>query len=325
MKHLLSLFRRARFFLLVLGVLGFMVAAATIWRSSALQADKQAEEKRQYQARIRDGVGREVRFASPGDASGAIRASVNSVDNFIFKRSGVKLSGPTKTRLAEMERLTLNGGTRRLSISELNDVLTSTAFERLGRLTDEEILHVDDTLRGFNAPDLPRRFARRGIYLPGRLVLISSEKFVGQLKAMRDQTNTPLGEILKGATHREIADVVHRRISTLSEAVPEKFAGAWDVTNDRDGDSGVSPLQAVLIAYSVASLDLLCGSEANLAKEMKGSQDWTTRYLGENYPSPDGHFAYGANGYLTSTPLDLVFDEQTINLMLDHIQERSAS
>src|SRR5438046_1340071 len=83
---------------------------------------------------------------------------VNSVDNFIFKRSSVKLSGPTKTRLAEMERLTLNGGTRRLSISELNDVLTTTAFERLGRLTDEEILHVDDTLRGFNAPDLPRRF-----------------------------------------------------------------------------------------------------------------------------------------------------------------------
>lgn len=302
-----------------------MVAAATIWRSSALQADKQAEEKRQYHARIRDGVGREVQFASPGDPPGTIRASVNSVDNFIFKRSGVKLSGPTKTRLAEMERLTLKGGTRRLSISELNDVLTSTAFERLGRLTDEEILHVDDTLRGFNAPDLPRRFARRVIYLPGRLVLISSDKFVGQLKALRDQTNTPLGEILKGATHREIADVVHRRISTLSEAVPEKFAGAWDTNNDREGDTGVTPLQAVLLAYSVASSDLLTGSEASLAKEMRGIQYGSSRLLGENYPSPEGHLACGVNGYITSTPLDLVFDEQTINRLLDHIQERSAS
>jgi hypothetical protein len=325
MKHLLSLFRRARFFLLALGVLGFMVAAATIWRSSALQADRQAEEKRQYHARIRDGVGREVQFASPGDPSGTIRASVNSVDNFIFKRSGVKLSGPTKTRLAEMERLTLNGSTRRLSISELNDVLTSTAFERLGRLTDEEILHVDDTLRGFNAPDLPRRFVRRVIHLPGRLVLISTDKFVGQLKAMRGQTNTPLGEVLKGASHREIEDVVHRRISTLSEAVPEKFAGAWDTNNDREGDTGVTPLQALVIAYSVASSDLLTGSEASLPKEMRGIQYGLSSLLGENYPSPEGHLAYGVNGYITSTPLDLVFDEQTINLLLDHIQERSAS
>jgi hypothetical protein len=324
MKHLLSLFRRARFFLLMLGTLGFMVAAVSVWRSSALQADKQTEGKRQYHARIRDGVGREVQFASPGDPSGVIRASVNSVDNFIFKRSGVKLSGPTKTRLAEMERLTLNGSTRRLSISELNDVLTSTAFERLGRLTDEEILHVDDTLRGFNAPDLPRRFGRRDIHLPGRSVLISSDKFVAQVKAMRDQTTTPLGEVLKAATHREIQNNIHRQIRDLSEAVPEKFVGTWDATNDRDGDMGVTPLQAVVIAYSVASSDLLCDSEANLVKNMKGFQDGATRYLGEKYPSPEGHFAFGVNGYIASTPLDLVFDEQTINLMLDHIQERSA-
>lgn len=325
MKHLLFLFRRARFFLLALAVLGLMVAAVSLWRSSALQADKQAEGKRQYRARIRDGVGREVQFASPGDPSGVIRASVNSVDNFIFKRSGIKLSGPTKTRLAEMEQRTLNGSTRRLRISELNEVLTSTAFERLGRLTDEEILHVDDALRGFNAPDLPRRFERRDIHLPGRSVLISSAKVVDQLKAMRDQTNTPLGEVLKAATHREIQNNVHRQIRDLSEAVPEEFIGAWDTTNDRDGDMGVTPLQAVLIAYSVASSDLLCDSETNLTKYMKGLQGGFARLLGEKYPSPEGHFAFGVNGYIASTPLDLVFDDQTINLMLDHIQERSAS
>jgi hypothetical protein len=58
---------------------------------------------------------------------------------------------------------------------------------------------------------------------------------------------------------------------------------------------------------------------------MKGLQDGLMRNLGEKYPSPEGHFALGANGYITSTPLDLVFDEQTLNRMLDHIQERSAS
>jgi hypothetical protein len=325
MKHLLLLFRRARFFLLVLGVLGMTVAGISVWKSSALQADKGAEGKRQYHARIRDGVGREVQFASPGDPPGLVHSSVNSVDNFIFKRSGVKLSGPTKNRIAEMERRTLNGEAKRLTISELNDVLTATAFERLGRLTDEEILHIDDTLRGFNAPDLPRRFGRRGINLPGQTILISSERFIDQLKAMRDQTNTPLGEVIKAATHREVQKTLHRQIRDLSEAVPEKFVGAWDVANNRRGDTGVTPLQAILIAYSVAGMDLLTGSQASLPKEMKGLQDGLTRIHGEKYPSPEGHLAYGVNGYITSTPLDLVFDEQTLNRMLDHIQERSAS
>lgn len=311
--------------MLALGVLGLMVAALSMWRSSALKTDKQAEEKRQFHARIRDGVGREVQFASPGDPSGVVRSSVNSVDNFIFKRSGVRLSGATKTRLAEMEELTLSGSTRRLSISELDQVLTDTAFERLGRLTDEEVLHVDDTLRGFKAPDLPKRYTRRAINLPGQSVLISSERFMDQLKAMRDQTNTPLGEVLKAATHREVQKNVHRQVRDLSEAVPEKFIGAWDTPNDREGDTGVTPLQAVLIAYSVASSDLLIDSEANLTKRMKGNQVGLTRINGEKYPSPEGHLAYGVNGYITSTPLDLVFDEQTINRLLDHIQERSAS
>ena len=325
MKHLLLIFRRTRSFLLVLGALGITVAAISIWKSAALKADKEAEGKRQYHARIRDGVGREVQFASPGDAPGRVRSSINSVDNFIFKRSGVKLSGPTKNRIAEMEQRTLNGEARRLTISQLNDVLTETAFERLGRLTDEEVLHIDDTLRGFKAPDLPKRFTRRAINLPGQSVLISTDKFVDQVKAMRGETNTTLGEVLKAATHREVQKNVHRQIRDLSEAVSEKFVGAWDTTNDREGDTGVTPLQAVLIAYSTASMDLLIDSEAGVIKEMKSLQTGLSRIDGEKYPNPEGHLAYGVNGYLTSTPLDLVFDEQTINRMLDHIQERSAS
>lgn len=323
MQH--SLLRRARFFVLALGVFGLTVAAASVWRSSALQADKEAEGKRRFHERIRDGVGREVQFASPGDSPGVVRASVNSVDNFIFKRSGVKLSGPTKNRIAEMEQLTLNGQARRLTISELNDILTATAFERLGTLTDEEILHADDTLRGFNAPDLPGRLARRDILLPGRAVPISKDKFVDQLKAMRGQTGPPLADVLKGAAHKAIEDTVQKRIRALSEAVPEEFGGAWDVAGNRDGSTGVTPLQALLIAYSASTTDLLCDSEANLNKYMKGIQEGRTAHLGENYPSPQGHHAFGVNGYIVSSPLDLIFDERTVNRMLDHIQERSAA
>lgn len=315
---------RLLIFAIVALLLGVSIVMVTSWRSSAVQTNEQVEGKRQFHARIRDGVGREVKFASPGDPKGLVRASVDSVDNFIFRRSGVRFSGPTKSRLADMEQHTLNGETRRLSVSDLNDVLTSTAFERLATLRDDEILHVDDTLRGFNAPDLPRRYARRAVILPGQIVAVSKEKFVSQLKAMRDQTSTPLGDVLRGAMHRAIEDNVQSRVSVLSEAVPEQFGGAWDVGNNREGSVGITPLQAVLITYAVASQDLLCDSETNLGRRMRGIQDALTARHGEQYPSAEGHFAFGVNGYMASTPLDLAFDEQTINRMLDHIQERSA-
>ena len=326
MKQLLIIFRRARFLILVLGVLTLMIAIVSVWRTSALQQDKQADMKRQFHERIRDGVGREVKFASPGDPPGAVRASVNSVDNFIFKRSGVKLSGRTKNRLAEMEQRTLNGSTRRLTAAELGDVLTATALERISVLTDEEIVHADDSLRGFNAPDLPQRYrGRTGISLPGHLIFISTEKFVNQVKAMRDQATTPLGEVFRGAAHRVVDDHVQKTVSLFSEAVPEQFGGAWNVSSNSPGDLGITPLQAVLIAYSLAGQDFLCDSEANLNKQLKGVQAGLTRISGENYPSPEGHFAYGVNGYLASSPLDLIFDERTVNRLLDHLEERSAS
>jgi hypothetical protein len=311
-------------FAMVVLLLAISIVIVTSWRSSAVQTNPQVEAKRQFHARIRDGVGREVQFASPGDPTGRIRASVDSVDNFIFKRSGVRFGGTTKNRLADMEQHTLNGETRRLSVSDLNDVLTSTAFARLATLKDDDILHVDDALRGFNAPDLPKAYSRGSVILPGHIVAVSKEKFVSQVKAMRDQTSTPLGDVLRGAMHRAIEDNVQSRVSVLSEAVPEQFGGAWDVGNNREGSVGMTPIQAVLIAYAVASQDLLCDSQANLSKRMKGIQEAFTARHGAQYPSAEGHFAFGVNGYLTSTPLDLEFDDQTINRMLDHIQERSA-
>jgi hypothetical protein len=323
MKPLLIVFRRARFLILVLGVLPLAIAAFGLWNSSAVPKDSPADMKRQFHARIRDGLGREVKFASPDDPPGAVHASVNSVDNFIFRRSGVKLSGPTKNRLAEMEQRTLAGTTRRISAAELGDLLAATAFERISRLSDEEILSADNSLRGFNAPDLPQRYrSRKAIHLPGELIFISTERFVSQVKAMRDQAVSPLGEVFRGAGRSIVHDHTKKRASLFSEAVPEQF-GAVSSTTQSGG--GFTPLQAVLIAYSLGSGDMLCDSEANLNKELKGLQSGFTRISGENYPSPAGHFAYGVNGYINSSPLDLIFDERTVTRLLDNIEERSAS
>jgi hypothetical protein len=301
------------------------LVAAGIWRAAAVYVDKSAQNKQFLQSRIRRGVGSEVEFATTNDSAANVRASVNSVDHFIFKRSGSKLSGLTKNRLAAMEASTLNGVTRRLTISELSNIMATIALERASSLSDQEIDHVDKSVRGFDAPDLPDSFRRghdRSISTrAGSFQMMPSDKFVRQMKALRSQIGTPTGEIFEGTTHKFVYDQTRQRAALLSAAVPEKLGGMWNVSADAEG-SGVTPLQAVLLAYSVASDDLLCDSESSLGRYMKSLQ--TANSTTQPYPSPDGHFAYGENGYIFSSPIDLVFDDQTVNHFLDLIEQRSA-
>ncbi|MDT4952540.1 MAG: hypothetical protein QOJ02_678 [Acidobacteriota bacterium] len=326
MKYLTFL-KHVRYAVFALVLACAVIVTASVWHSSAVRFSDKATLKRQFHARIRDGVGREVGLAKRGDSSGQIRVAVNSVVNFIEKRSGIKLSEETKSRLAAMEERTQNGAGRRLATNELGDVINATILGRLSTLSDQEIAYVDDTLRGFNAPDLPKNFDRT-FELPGGIVLIGipSEKTVARLKAVRDQLGTPAGEVFEGMARKVVRERVQNRAQYLSEAVPEQFGNMWDVSNNRESsiaDGGITPLQAFLIAYSLASDDYLSDSQDSLNKRMRGHQASLVEACGK-YPSPAGHYAYGVNGYLFSSPLDLMFDEQTVNRLLDRIEERSA-
>ena len=311
-----SLLRRVRLILGVLVLLGIAVAGISISRSAAVQRNQTREGKQKFQASLRDGVGNEVTLARQGDDEINCRASANSLSNFMFKRSGAKLNGPTKNRLAKMEASTLAGATRRITPDELADILATTAVERISSLTDGEIDHAAETLRGFDAPDLPDSFRRGRDKIKLRASIagtVTPQEFSAQAKAIRGSDSVSKN-IFHGAAKIAAGKEIHNRAAYLSEAIPENFGTATD---------GLTPIQAVLITYSVASDDLLMDSEANLQKRMRAIQDGITRVKGQTYASPDGHFAYGVNGYLFSTPLDLVFDDHTVNLLLDHIQERS--
>lgn len=314
--------------MLVLGVLSLLVLAVCMWRSSALQADKQAEAKRRFHERIRDGFGREVQFASPGDPSGVIRASVNSVDNFIFNRSGVKLSGPTKNRIAEMEERTLNGESRRVTVLELSDVISATALERLSTLSEQEIFHLDDSLRGLKDPELPDSFQRtREAHIKLRashVQVMNSGEFIAQVKTLKAQIGSPGGDVFSGMARNTIANAVKDRVRLFTEAVPEKFAGNPSAGSEGQVTTGITPLRAVLLLYSVASDDQFADSAPNLKKSMINMQEALAARFGR-YPAAEGHFAFGVNGFIYSTPLDLVFDERTLNSFLNRLDERMAS
>jgi hypothetical protein len=317
----------------------YMVAAAVVscaalltagvLRSSALKGDARAEEKRQFQARVRDGVGKEVTIAARGSSQGEVLSAVNSVANFMERRSGLSLNGLTKVRLAEMEGRVSTGAGRGLTLNELGDIITASALERVSALSDREIAYVDETLRGFNAPGMPKRYDRN-FSLPGGVVFIGTarEKTIARLQSVRDQSGGPAGDVLKGLLGRVVKDRVKDRARYLSESVPEKFGNMWDVINDGErgvtNGGGVTPLQAVLIIYSLASDDYLSDGDGALDKRMKIHQRALTRATGEDYPSPSGHRPFGVNGYIFSSPLDLVLDEQTVSRLLDRLEERSA-
>lgn len=326
MKYLTFL-KPARYAVVALMLACAVIVTASVWRSSAVRFSDKDKLKQQFHARIRDGVGREVGLAKRGDSPGQIRAAVNSVVSFIEKRSGIKLSEETKSRLAAMEESTQNGAGRRLTTNELGGVINATLLGRLSTLSDQDIAQVDDTLRGFNAPDLPKNY-NRDFKLPGGIVLIGmpSEKTVARLKAVRDQLGTPAGDIFEGMLRKIVRERVQNRAQYLSEALPEQFGNMWDVSNDRESsitDGGITPLQAFLIAYSLASDDYLSDSQDSLNKRMRGHRASLVKACGK-YPSPAGHHAYGVNGYIFSSPLGLIFDEQIINRLLDRIEERSA-
>jgi hypothetical protein len=329
-KHI-PLIRCVHFVLVVSVMLCITAAVASVWRSSAVRTDDKRAKRARFLARVRDGVGREVRLSAPGDSSGQVLAATTSVANFIEKRSRVKLSESVKERLAVLEERTLNGAARRLLTTELSQIITTILFEKLLELSDGEVSVVVETLRGFNAPGLPKKQSRN-FKLPGGIAFFMAEsekahvqKIETQIKSVRNQLGTPAGDVFRGMASRVIRERVAGHARYLSEGVPEAFGNMWDVANDRESDganSGVTPLQAMLVTYSLVSDDYLGDSEVSLERRMKSLQKGLSESAGEPYPDPAGHRPYGVNGYLFSSPLDVMFDEQTINRLLDRVEER---
>lgn len=316
MKGLTFLWRR-RLAVPLIALACAAVVGVSLWRATAVRTERTSGRQKFIES-VRDGVGSEVRFARSGDGAGEVRASVESAAHFMRVRSGVDLRGQTKTRLADMEAQTLNGAARRVTADELSEIIAATALERIAASTDQEIDQAVNTLRGFDAPGLPDSFragrarAQLRANAPSEF---TPEQLAARVRAVRaaDPVTRSLVSI---GFRRVVGDEVHKRTKYLAEAVPEQFGAAAE---------GFTPLQAVLIVYSAVSDDPLADSQINLQKRLKSVHDGIERLTGRPYPAPEGHLAYGPNGYIFSTPLDVIFDERTVNLLLDHIAERSVN
>lgn len=314
MKFLNSL-RQTRIALFALALTCALFVGAGVWRAMALSTNQdqresemsRAEMEQQFRAQMRDGLGREVQFARPGDGHEAVRVAVGSATNFIYGRSGVQLNERTQGRLAEIERRVLNGESRRISVDELTDALTETAMERMSTLTDNEIDYAAETLRaveifydGENHHNVMLR-ANGGGYM-------SREDFVSQARSLREQAARS-DNLLREAMRVAIEEEVKASVRVFSETVPESFGNVQE--------RGVTPAQAILLTYSIASDDPLALSTRSLQTETS----MTNRSLrAEGAPVHNSDKLYGVHGCRFSTPLDLVFNDQTLNRLLTRLE-----
>lgn len=250
--RLLKGLRRGRSMVIALGVAFVLAAGAAAWHASGLPAEASPDkEKQQLHGRLRKGVGSEVKFASAASNPQQVDEAVRSADEFIYWRSGLRMSDETKKRLAKAESDVLKGKARHITLGELTDNLTTAAVDRLATMTDEEIEYVAEVSSNEDGEISSRADGKWGV--------LTKKELVEQAKSGRDWSQRG-DSALHASLRSMIAGEVNGRAAALGAALPEQFGQA--------SAQGVTPTQALLIAYSVAADDPLADSRGDIEQQV---------------------------------------------------------
>src|SRR5215211_6585316 len=286
-------------FIAIATVLAFLVPAGiAVWYSSRLPAKASAEDKQPLQNQLRKGIGSEVRFASRPEQTDE---AVASAADFIYWRSGLKMSGEMKKKLAKAESDVLSGKSPYITVSELTDDMTTVVVDRLGTLTDEQIEEATDASSDANGEIRSRADARWGV--------MSRKELIQQAKVGREWSRR--GDVgLQTGLRSMIEGEVNDRVSTLSTLLPEHFGNA--------NSQGVTPTQALLIAYSVAADDPLTNSRSDIADMLKQKRmdERQTRAQRKAQKDISGR-PYGPHGLLHPSAPQLFFTRNSVNKLLN--------
>jgi len=280
-------------------VLAFLVSAGiAVLYSSRLPAKASAEDKQHLQQQLRKGLGSEVRFAArPEQADEAVASAAD----FIQWRSGLRLTQGFKKRLAKAESEVLNGKSPYITVVELTDNMTVAVVDRLATLTDKEIEAAAEASSDANGQVRSRADAKWGV--------MSKTDLIRQAQAGREWSREGDGGLQVGLRSM-IAGEVNDRVSTLSALLPEQFGNA--------NSQGVTPTQALLIAYSVAADDPLTSSRSDIAQMLleKRMDERQTREQRRAEKNVSGR-PYGPNGLLHPSAPGLFFTKSAFDKILN--------
>ena len=321
--------------LIVIGCAALMAARLSHSAAYGVADQKKALLAEQVRGLVRAGLGRGVMLADPDPCPGEVRASVLSVQGFIYERSGLSLDRTLADRLVNMEEAVLKGERRRIKASELGALLSAVAIERIRNSSDAVIEQVADdfanirVIRRTTRQELPvsgerSRADRKAAEMPSDEIMLrstsqgvmSKEVFVKEAKSLRVRLQSPVVVVtLTGLMRREATDLITERVASFADALPEQWNQAQR--------EGLTPVQSLLVVYSAVSDDRLWYSNADLRRMMKESETQLKAATGVTVSS-EGRHAYGAGGYIFSSALDIALDRPTTARILDLIEQRSS-
>jgi hypothetical protein len=242
--------QRRRLMAIALIVACVTVGGIAVWQASKLPAEaSSSKDKQQSQGRLHRGVGSEVRFASAAAKREQIAEAVASTADFIYWRSGLKMSEETKAKLVEAESNALQGRAQRITLGKLTDNLTAAVTERLATITDVEISQAAEVSSDEHGDIRSRANGKWGV--------LTKKELIRQAKSGRawsQRGDAALRTGLRSMIEEEVMD----RAVTLGAALPEQFG--------RASAQGITPTQALLIAYSVAADDPLTDSRSDIER-----------------------------------------------------------
>jgi hypothetical protein len=279
-------------------VLACVAVGVAVWRAPELPAKASPSEERQnLQNKLRKGIGSEVRFAARAEQADD---AVASAAEFIYWRSGLKISNETRKKIAKAERDVLNGKSPHINSNELIDDMTTAVIDRLATITDQEIESVTEASADANGEIRSRADARWGV--------LTKKELIHQAQVGREWSQR--GDVgLRTGLRSMIEEEVNDRVNTLSSTLPEQFGNATS--------QGLTPTQALVIAYSVAADDPLTNSRSDIAETLKQKRmdEGQTRAQRQAQKAVSGR-PYGPRGLLHASAPQLFLTKNALNKLL---------
>ena len=292
-----------------------VVSAATLLDKSRntvnVQKNVSYKPDKNYNSRVKQGLD-EIKFSSSASEN-KIAASVRSLSKFMEDRSGVVLSPEAQKILVSQEQSFRLNNSNGVSLPELSELIFDTITTRASNWNEQETAAAVESWKGFYDPDLPESYkkGRSRIKLRANGAGIRIEDLLTSLSALKEGNGEPSGFYVS-YLRQEIAQRTENKYSFLSEIAPEYFSPP---------EQNVSPFNAMLIAYSMISDDYLMDSINNLNQNMVAISDWSKKKY-KKYPSPNGYKAYGPNGFMYSSPTNLLLDNRGISFFLEGLQNK---
>lgn len=243
---------------------------------------------------VRAGVLARVPAAPRGGKLGTSRQAVTAATEFIASRSGIVINQVDAERLIALQDEYEAGTSQPVDADLLaSHIADWTVDDVLMTATNAEVDESVEAARGFDAPDLPTSFknGRGKIRFALGHPAVYSTPDEARFGIAAARTDTEIRDQLR----IEVREGVSRKLSARTAYLQRADAGRFDSTD-------LSPVECLLLVYSLAADDMLAGSTEELRVRMHEAHKELSRMSNVPYPAPQGRLAYGANGYIVSTP-----------------------